>query len=419
MFNTDQITLPINLAWRALFVSKVRTFLTVLGIVIGIAAVIIVMSAGESLKGLVLGQIEAFGSDFIQIEPKVPSTAKNSTENAFSMAQGIQVTTLKEEDAQAILRLPNITNYYAGVMGQAVVSFGGENKNTNFMGVSPSFIEIDQSEIASGRFFSESDNNDLARVAVLGSQIANKLFAGQNSVGQSVKIGKDKFRIVGVLRERGGGFGMDFDNLIYIPVATAQKLVMGIDHLLWITAQIKNTSIQDQTADDIIQLLRQRHDIADPQDDDFAVTTVAEAREMIGVVFGGITLLLIAIAGISLLVGGVGIMNIMYVSVTERTFEIGLRKSVGARPRQILWQFLWEAIAVTVFGGLIGITLGVGFTLIVFLAAKTFGFDWSFSLPPQSIIIAFGFCALVGLVFGYYPALKAAKLDPIEALRHE
>ena len=415
----SKFSLPLKIALKSLSGSKGRTFLTVFGIVIGIAAVIIVMSAGDSLKGLVLGQLESFGSDVIQIEPKVPTTGKNSTDNAGAMAQGVQITTLTLDDAQAISKLPNIKNYYAAVIGQDVVSYSGDNKSINFMGTSPSVVDIDKTKVEAGRFYTTDDDNQLAKVVVLGSKVANQLFGEQNPVNQDVKIGKNKFRVIGVLKERGAGFGLDFDQLVYMPIQTAQKLVMGIDYVLYITAQVKDTAIQDQTADDISFLLRERHKITDSAKDDFGVTTMAEARNMIDSIFGGITLLLVAIAGISLLVGGVGIMNIMYVSVTERTFEIGLRKAIGARRRQILWQFLFEAIVVTLLGGLVGILMGVLLSFLISLVAGRFGFIWSFTLPPRAVAIAFGFCGAVGLIFGYYPAQKAANMDPIEALRHE
>jgi len=417
----NSIILPIKLAWQSLILHKGRTILTIIGIVIGIAAVIIVMSAGESLKGLVLGQMEAFGNDIIQVEPKVPSTARNSVDNATSMAQGVQITTLKLSDAQAGLKVPNIKDYYAGIFGQAVISFNEENKSISYLGVSPAFFEIDQSKMAQGRPFTNEEDNDLVKVAVLGNKVAEKLFGNGQPLGQSVKMGKNKFLVVGVLQEKGNYMGvMDFDNIIYLPIKTAQKIMLGVDYVMWITFQVKNTAYSDQTADDLTQLMRERHQIAKDNGDDFTVTTMAEATDMINSIFGGITLLLVAIAGISLIVGGVGIMNIMYVSVTERTFEIGLRKAIGAKKRQILWQFLSEAIAVTLAGGILGIIFGVVFSALTSLIAGQFGLVWDFILPPESIIIAFGFCGAVGLVFGYYPAQKAAKLDPISALRqHE
>jgi putative ABC transport system permease protein len=411
--------LPIKLAWNSLFVHKSRTILTIFGIVIGIAAVIIVMSAGESLKGLILGELDAFGSDYIQIEIKVPSTSKNSTANATSMAQGVQITTLTVEDAEAIGKLSNIKNQYSGVIGQSVVSYLNQNETLNFLAVTAGFIEIDSSEVDDGRFFSSDENRQMAKLAVLGSNAANDLFDDANPIGRNIKIGKQRFRVIGVLTERGGGLGLNFDDMVYVPVKTAQKLILGSDHVSWITAQMKNPGIQDQTAAEITDLMRERHEIEDPKDDDFGITTMEEAREMIDTIFGGITLLLMAIAAISLLVGGIGIMNIMYVSVTERTFEIGLRKAVGAGVNQIKWQFLWEAVVVTAFGGAIGVIVGIFLTSIIGIVAKQFGFSWDFVLSFSSILIAVGFSAAVGLIFGYYPAKKAASLDPIEALRNE
>ncbi|MFH1173156.1 MAG: ABC transporter permease [bacterium] len=411
--------LTFKLAWQSLLVHKGRTALTVLGIVIGIAAVIMVMSAGESIKGLVLSEVEAFGTDIIQVEIKVPTTNKNSTSNAIGMAQGIEITTLTLDDAKAIAKLPNVKNYYAGLMGQNVISYLDNNKSAYFYAASPSFIDMDKSEVAQGRFYSIAEDNELARVAVLGYKIAQDLFGDQEPTGQSIKIGRFKFKVIGVLTERGGGMGLNFDDMIFLPLQTAQKLLLGVDHISWATTQVADASRQDQTAEDIIGLLRERHDINDPKDDDFAVTTMAEARDMINTIFGGITLLLIAIAAISLIVGGIGIMNIMYVSVTERTFEIGLRKSVGANPKQILWQFLWEAIMITAVGGIIGIIIGIGLAIATSLAARQFGFNWPFALPPQAILIAFIFCGAVGLAFGYYPARRAAKMSPITALGFE
>jgi len=409
----------LNIALQSLTKNKTRTFLTILGTVIGIAAIIIVMSAGEGLKAQITGQIESFGSNVIQIEPKVPTTGRNSTSNATAQAQGIQINTLKIEDGEAIKKLSNINNFYAALMGQEVASFAEINKYVTIMGVSSAFIEMDQSKVAKGRFFSDSEDNELAKVVVLGSKLAAKLFGNNDPIRQNVKLGKNKFVVIGILQERGGGFGLDFDELIYMPVQTLQKVIMGVDHVLWVTAQTKDKSLEYQTADDITQTLRARHGIEDPKYDDFSVTTMSEARDMVDTIFNAITLLLIALAGISLLVAGVGIMNIMYVSVSERTFEIGLRKAIGAKQKQILWQFLFEAIIITLLGGFFGIITGLIISWLISFIAGQLGFSWDFILPPQAIAIAFGFCGAVGLIFGYWPAKTAAKMDPINALRHE
>jgi len=408
-----------NIATKSLINNKTRTVLTVIGIVIGIAAVIIVMSAGESLKGLVLGQLNAFGSNLIQIEIKVPTASHTSVENAAGQAQGISITTLKLSDAEAIAKLPNIINYYAALMDSEIVSYENVTKSVTIFGVTPGYVEIGTAKVAQGRFYSPEEGNEQARVVVLGSSISSKLFGNQDPLGQEIKMGKTKFRVIGVMVSQGGGLGLNFDDMIYVPLQTLQKVVMGVDHVQMIGAVMANPSVDAQTADDIKYLLDTRHEIEDLNKEDFAITTMAEAKSMIDSIFNGITLLLIALAGISLLVGGVGIMNIMYVSVTERTFEIGLRKAVGARKNAILWQFLLEAIILTLLGGFFGIAIGVAFSYLISYIAGIFGFSWAFILPPSSIALAFGFCAGVGLVFGYYPARHAARMDPIEALRRE
>lgn len=393
--------------------------MTVLGIIIGIAAVIIVMSAGESIKGLVLGEVESFGTDFIQIEIKIPTAKKNSFSNAGGLARGIQITTLKNKDAKDIGNISNIKSYGGGVTGQSVISYLSENKTVNYLGTAKTTLEIYGIDLSSGRYYTDEEDAQLAKVAVLGSKVAQDLFGNNNPIDKNVKIGQNRFRVIGVVKEKGQSFGFNYDEMIYLPLETSQKILMGIDYLMFITAKVKSADALEETAREIEDLLRQNHNIVEIKDDDFAVTTATEALDMIKTIFGGITLLLVAIAGISLLVGGVGIMNIMYVSVTERTFEIGLRKSLGALKKQILWQFLWEAIVVTLFGGFLGIIIGVSITFLISLVASQIGFAWDFVLPPQSIIIAFLFSTVVGLIFGYYPARRAALMDPIAALRYE
>lgn len=409
----------ISIALSALKKNKGRTLLTILGIVIGITAVIAVLSIGQAIKGLIIGQVEAFGTDYIQIEVKTPQTSQTSSENSFSMVGGSTVTTLKLKDAEDILKIDNIKRYYAGIMGQEIISFENEFKKTFIFGASADFINIDSSEIEDGRFYTDEEDRTLSKVTVLGAKLKNEIFGDSEAVGQPVKIGNDKYQVIGTLKERGATFGFDMDNMAYIPIQTVQKRMLGVDYVSFITAQVYNNSIANQTAEEIEYILRDNHKIEDPNKDDFAVTTMEQAMEMLDVIITGVQFLLIALGSISLIVGGVGIMNIMYVSVTERTAEIGLRKSIGAKNKNILWQFLSEAIILTFAGGIVGIALGISLSLLVSIVAQALNFDWEFTISWPGMLTAVVMSVVVGLIFGLYPAKQAADLDPIEALRYE
>jgi putative ABC transport system permease protein len=411
--------LPIKLAIDSLRTNLGRTVLTILGIVIGIAAVITVLSTGQAIKGLIIGEVEAFGSDFIEVEVKTPNTSQASTENAFSMVGGAMITTLTEDDAEAIERHPNIKNFYAGAMGQKLINYENEFKQSLILGVNAAFIDIDPGEVEYGRFFLESENQGLAKVAVLGSKMRESLFGDQDPIGESIKIGKEKFQVIGVLKEKGASLGMDMDNMIFMPLRTLQKRLLGIEHVTFIVAKMIDPGIGDQTAEDVTFIMRDEHKITDPDKDDFAVITMEQMIEMMDVIFYGIQMLLIALGSISLIVGGVGIMNIMYVSVTERTSEIGLRKSIGAKYQDILWQFLAEAVILTLIGGIIGIIVGILLSALIALIAGSQGLDWEFAISWVGMLIAVVMSSGVGLIFGLYPARQAAIKDPIVAIRHE
>ncbi|MFA5022095.1 MAG: ABC transporter permease [Patescibacteria group bacterium] len=416
-FSFCKIVIPFKIAWQALRRNKARTFLTILGIVIGIMAVIAVMSAGDGFRSYVVGQIETFGTDAIEVEVKLPSTSQMSSDNAAGMAMGVTVTTLKLSDAEAIKKLPNVKDNYSAIIGQQIVSYQDEKKQTLLWGTTASFVNIDSSKVAQGRFFTEEEDRNLATVAVIGKTVQDKLFNGNDPLGKMIQIGRDKFLVIGVMDKRGSITFFDMDNLIYVPIQTLQKKVMGIDYVQMIFAKVYDKSLANQTAQDITFLMRQRHDISDPDKDDFAVMTMAEALDIYNTIFGVINLLLIAIAGISLVVGGIGIMNIMYVSVTERTYEIGLRKALGATNNNILWQFLWEALVITFFGAIIGFILGIGLSFLISVAASSQGLTWKFVISLNSIFLAVGVSFGIGLIFGVFPALTAAKLDPVTALR--
>ncbi|MEI8361202.1 MAG: ABC transporter permease [bacterium] len=412
-----------KLSIKSLTSNKSRSLLTVLGMVIGIGAIIVVYSAGEGVKSLILGQVEAFGSDIIQTEPRVPSSKTGSAKDSQSsqaMAQGVQVTSLNLDDLDKIDKLENIKGSYGAVTGQAQVSYGSESVRGMLYGVGANFIKIGTFKLSEGVFYTDSEDRGLLQVVVLGSNVKQKLFGDSSPIGKMVRLKKSKYKVVGVMAKRGGVGVISFDDFVYVPVRTMQKKFLGIDHLLSITSQVKNLATAESTAEDIRLILRQRHGIENAAKDDFRVSTMAELMSTLGTITNAITLLLLAIVSISLIVGGVGITNIMYVIVTERTAEIGLRKAVGAKVQDIMTQFLIESTLITMLGGLIGIIFGIGISYLIAIVARNFlGLAWKFSLPITGFVVAICFSLVCGVVFGLYPARKAARLDPIEALRTE
>lgn len=390
-----------------------------LGVVIGITAVIVVVSAGSGLEQYITSQVEVFGSDTIEVEIKTPNTEQTSIENATGFVGGISVTTLKIEDAEAINEHPNIRDSWYGAMTQDILSYRGEISKTLMMGMNSSFVDIDKWEVAEGRFFTKEEDKSLAKVVVIGSEVRRKLFGEGDAVGQNIKINRVNYRVIGVMEERGSMMFFEWDDMALLPIRTVQKRIMGIDHITFIFSEMIDPSIDDQTVEDIRMTLRERHGTTSLKDDDFAVISMEQANEMLSVVFQGLTILLLALVSISLVVGGVGIMNIMYVSVTERTSEIGLRKAMGARREDILYQFLWESLILSFIGGIVGIVLGNLISWLIAFAASSQGFEWNFQLSLGGIALAVIFSALVGLIFGIYPARRAAAMNPIEAMRFE
>ncbi|HPT30095.1 MAG TPA: ABC transporter permease [bacterium] len=411
-----------KMAFKSMRANKGRTSLTILGIVIGIASIIIVYSAGEGIKGLLVSQVEAFGTNIIQSEIKVPTTKKGSsgdTQSATAMASGVQVTSMKLKDLEDIKKLSNITSGYGAVLSQEKISYGNESRKAFLFGVSPDYINIDSSEVEFGRFFSDEEDKSLSQVVVLGSKMKEKLFGDADALGQYVSLRHSKFLVIGVMKSRGGGLGMDFDDYVYMPLRTLQKKIMGIDYVMYMIHEVKDMTLAADTAEEIRLILRDNHKITDPIKDDFRVSTMEDMMAILNTVTDAITILLLAIVIISLIVGGVGILNIMYVIVSERTMEIGLRKAVGANYRNIMTQFLAESVLITLLGGVVGVLVGIVFSFLISVGANYANLDWLFVIPFKSLVVAFFFSLVFGIFFGVYPARKAARLDPIEALRKE
>ena len=402
---------------NSLLAHKMRSFLTMLGMIIGIAAVLIIMSIGASAQDLILGQIRSVGSNLIGVLPGA------SDENGPpATALGITVTTLKFEDAEALAKkenVPHATAVAAYVSGTGTISWQNRSVDASITGTSASYIDVEETEVEFGRFFSTEEENSYSRVVVLGSQIYEDLFEGADPIGQAVKIKREQFKVIGVMKERGAVAFQSQDDQIFIPVKTAQKILLGIDHLGFIRLRADDAKNLDETVLAVKATLRERHGIDDPIKDDFSVRNVAQALSVLTGVTDALKFFLAAIAAIALVVGGIGIMNIMLVSVNERIREVGLRKALGAKNRDIQRQFLLETIAIALGGGLIGISLGIILAALVTVVANYLGYTWNFIVTLNSVVLASSVSVIIGLIFGLYPAAKAAKLDPIEALRYE
>lgn len=407
----------VQLAYEALRRQKMRSVLTAIAVSIGIASVVIIVSAGQGLEHMVVGELDIYNPNTLNIEVRVPG--KGGVNLATSMASGVSITTLKNTDMDEIKKHPNIDFVYNYVTSQQVIQYQGEHKTVTVFGYGADAPYVEHIEFLEGGFYNSDDEDGLSQVIVLGSDVKDELFGSDTALSKRVFIKGSAYRVVGVQIERGASFGFDYDTIVYIPTKTLQKRLLGTDYAMGINARVIDMTHVDETKEDIEILLRERHDISDPDRDDFEVTTMADIRETLDTVVGGITLLLIALVCISLLVGGVGITNIMYVTVAERTFEIGLRKSLGAKQSDILWQFLLEAVLLTFLGGVIGVVFGYIVSFLIYIGATSFGLSWVFSVPLYAIIISIVFSSAIGLFFAVYPAKKAASLNPIAALRKE
>lgn len=420
MGTKNKLKLILNLSLSALKTNKGRTALTAIGIIIGITTIVVVLSAGRGLEDYIMEQMESFGSDTIQIEIKIPHIS--DTEMLRSFVGGAEITTLKNDDFQAMTELENVDDYYASILGQFRSVYRNQDINTTILATTAGIIGIDRDlKIAQGRFFTAREEKSQEKVVVLGPEIKEDLFGGEDAVGKTIKINHINFKVIGIIESRGTVFAMNFDKMIYVPLKTAQKQIMGIDHVLYGFVTVNDTMHINETVNDIQILLRRRHGIApnEPEKDDFRVTSMQEALEIIGIVTFGITLLVLAIAAISLVVGGVGIMNIMYLTVVERTKEIGLRKALGASNSLIKNQFLAEALLITTAGGIIGVILGSMTVLLIAWITKINGYDINLTITLDAVLLGFGSSLVFGVLFGLYPARKAARLSPTEALRYE
>jgi ABC-type antimicrobial peptide transport system permease subunit len=396
-----------------------RSFLTMLGIIIGVSAVIIIMAVGAGAQSLILDQIKGIGTDLIGIQP-----GKSDSKEPPASVMGIVIATLTYEDALALAKVnnvPDLTSVEATVKGVVTVSWENNEVDTNLNGTMASYPEAESHDVEAGRFFTADEERGIAKVVVLGSKVKDDIFGQSDAIGQKLKIKKHTFQVIGVMKKKGSVAFQDYDDQIMVPITAAQKLILGINYVNMIRGKVDSEDNIPKATEDIEKTLRERHGISDQSGagDDFTVRNAAQALDMVTTVTDALKYFLAAMAAISLVVGGIGIMNIMLVSVSERTREIGLRKAVGARRSDILIQFLTESIIITLTGGIIGIAAGALVSLIIALGAHAMNYQWDYSVSFLSIALGVGVSSFVGLVFGIYPASKAGKLDPIEALRYE
>ena len=403
-----------RVALRALRVNKLRSVLTMLGIIIGVGAVIAMVGVGSGAQARVAEQIQSLGSNLIIV------LSGSTSQGGIRLGQGSQLTITEEDSASMAREIPAVQASAPSMRGNAQVVYGNLNWATGIQGVTPDYSEAREWGVVSGRFITSEDVDGATKVVLLGQTTAQNLFGDSDPLGQVIRIKKVPFTVVGVLDRKGqNSWGQDQDDVALIPLTTAKKKVLGVSQanarsVGAISVKIRTGESMSDAEDQMRGLLRQRHRLQPYQDDDFTIRNLSEILQTQEESSKVMTYLLAAIASVSLLVGGIGIMNIMLVSVTERTREIGLRMAVGARGRDILMQFLVEAVTLSLIGGVIGIALGVGGSQAISQFA-----EWRTQLPVEAIAMAFGFSAAIGIFFGFYPARKAARLDPIEALRYE
>ncbi|MDE7347418.1 MAG: ABC transporter permease [Muribaculaceae bacterium] len=399
-----------KIAIKALGNNKMRCFLTMLGVIIGVGAVIAMLAIGQGSKNSIKAQISEMGSNMIMIMP--------GAERRGGVRQSSDdMQTLKPADYDAIVnQSTTIANITPMVSSSGQWVNGNNNYPSQAQGVNTQFLDIRQRKVAEGEMFTEADVKSAAKVCVLGKTLVDNLFPdGTDPLGKVVRFGSIPLTVIGVLDEKGyNTMGQDQDDLALVPYTTVMKRMLAVDYLQGLQASAIDENKTDETIAEITEILRTSHKLRQDQDDNFNIRSMQELAEMISSTSSMMTVLLAAVAGISLLVGGIGIMNIMIVSVTERTREIGLRMSIGATGRDIMTQFLIEAIIISVTGGVLGILLGSFATWLIKIFA-----NWPVQIDPSSVILSFAVCTVIGVIFGFYPAAKASNLDPIEAIRYE
>lgn len=400
-----------KIALRAIAANKLRSFLTMLGIIIGVASVIAMMAIGQGSKKSIQANIAEMGSNMIMIRPgqdKGPSGAQQDASDMQTLKLK-DYETLKEQSKYLAAISPSVN-----ASGQFIN--GNNNTPSTIYGISADYLEIRQLKIEDGEMFSDEDVKTSAKVCVIGKTVADNLFTnGEDPVGKVIRYNKIPFRIVGVLKSKGyNSFGMDQDDMVLAPYTTVMKRILSVTYLQGINASAITENMTDLAIEDVTNILRENHKLKGTDEDNFTIRSQQEMAEMMNSTSDTMTILLLVVACISLVVGGIGIMNIMYVSVTERTKEIGLRMSVGARGIDILNQFLIESVLLSVTGGLIGVVCGIGAAVGINVFAH-----WPIQIQPWSVLLSFAVCSATGIFFGWYPAKKAASLDPIEAIRYE
>ncbi|MDE7111617.1 MAG: ABC transporter permease [Muribaculaceae bacterium] len=399
----------LKIALKALNNNKLRCFLTMLGIIIGVASVITMLAIGQGSKNSIKAQISEMGSNMIMIHP-------GNMQRGGVRQSADDMQTLEVSDYEALGELPGVAAISPSVTSGGQLVNGNNNYPSSVYGVTPDYLEIRKFKVKDGAMFTDQDIKSASKVCILGKTVVDNLFPnGEDPIGRVIRFGKIPMTVIGVLESKGtNSMGMDQDDVVIAPYTTVMKRILAIDYIQGIFASATDEKDTDATIEAITEVLRERHRLKPEADNDFEIRSQQELSEMMNSTSDMMTVLLACIAGISLLVGGIGIMNIMYVSVTERTREIGLRMSIGARGIDILSQFLIEAIIISVSGGIIGILVGVLASWLVNVIAH-----WPVYIQAYSVILSFAVCTVTGIFFGWYPAQKAANLDPIEALRYE